>query len=360
MAITQAAWKTNLLGIENLGNNLEVDIDIDADVDLLEAKEEEVESRDECVEDDEQLDLDFLVKESFNTPFDANWPVSEDVKTPKSHELDPTQMYLLEIGNSQLLTAAEEVHYATLAKKGDMRARNKMVQCNLRLVVKLARRYLNRGLALLDLIEEGNLGLMRAVEKFDPERGFRFSTYATWWIRQNIERAIMSQPKTIRLPIHIVKEINTYCRKARELSQSLDHAPTSEDIAKALNKNPIEVERLWRLNEKTLSLDSPLGDESDKPLLDALSDDQLQEPVEQLSEKNIKVHLDRCLSALNEKQRSILSRRFGLRWHEESTLEEVGVEVGLTRERVRQIQVEALKLLKGLLETQGIHAADLF
>ncbi|MFM8454079.1 MAG: RNA polymerase sigma factor RpoS [Gammaproteobacteria bacterium] len=349
-------WEEELLETEVITEVLEI-IEIVDEVEEIEQAEQA---------DIEKLDLEFLKEVNFIDPdLAAAWAIPEEVAAipsprTKSQELDPTQMYLLEIGASPLLTAEEEIYYSRLAKKGDMKARNKMVQCNLRLVVKLARRYLNRGLALLDLIEEGNLGLMRAVEKFDPDRGFRFSTYATWWIRQNIERAIMSQPKTIRLPIHIVKEINAYSRKARELAHVLDHVPTSEEIAKALNKNPADVDRLWRLNEKTLSLDSPVGEDSDKPLLDALSDDHLQEPIEALAEKNIKVQLDKCLAVLNEKQRSILARRFGLRWHEESTLEEVGLEVGLTRERVRQIQVESLKILRQMLETQGIKAEDLF
>ena len=159
-------------------------------------------------------------------------------------QLDATRLYLSEIGFSPLLTADEEKHYSRLALKGDEAARKKMIECNLRLVVKIARRYLNRGLALLDLIEEGNLGLIRAVEKFDPERGFRFSTYATWWIRQTIERAIMNQTRTIRLPIHVVKEINIYLRAARHLSQTLDHEPSTEEIADMLDKPISEVKRM--------------------------------------------------------------------------------------------------------------------
>lgn len=275
-------------------------------------------------------------------------------------ELDPTQLYLVEIGESPLLSAKEEVHYARLARKGDESARNHMVKCNLRLVVKIARRYLNRGLALLDLVEEGNLGLIRAVEKFDPERGFRFSTYATWWIRQNIERAIMNQTRTIRLPIHIIKELNVYLRKAREITQTLDHEPTYEDIAKALDKSPNDVNRLLRLNERTLSVDTPMGDDTEKPLLEALADNDLEGPEEILEDNNIRSHLDVCLSMLSDKQRSILARRFGLLGYEAATLEEVGSEVGLTRERVRQIQVEALKSLKSIMEAKGIQNDTLF
>jgi len=285
---------------------------------------------------------------------------SSATKPTRRPDADPTQLYLLEIGSSPLLSAEEEVHFARLSRKGDAKARNHMVRCNLRLVVKIARRYLNRGLALLDLVEEGNLGLIRAVEKFDPERGFRFSTYATWWIRQNIERAIMNQTRTIRLPIHIIKELNVYLRKAREITHQLDHEPTFEDIAKALDKSPADVNRLLRLNERTLSVDTPMGEDTDKPLLEALADHNADGPAEMLEEDNLQLQLEECLSMLNEKQRSILLRRFGLRGFEEATLEEVGVEVGLTRERVRQIQVEALKLLRAIMEEKGIEADTIF
>ncbi len=173
--------------------------------------------------------------------------------------LDATQLYLNEIGYSPLLSADEEKYFSRLALKGDESGRRRMIESNLRLVVKISRRYINRGLTLLDLIEEGNLGLIRAVEKFDPERGFRFSTYATWWIRQTIERAIMNQTRTIRLPIHVVKELNVYLRAARELTQKLDHEPSAEEIANMLDKPTADVERLLRLNERVTSMDTPVG-----------------------------------------------------------------------------------------------------
>jgi RNA polymerase nonessential primary-like sigma factor len=326
----------------------ELTIDISDDIELIE--EEDIELLEIDLEPNEAEELEEEIKPEAN---------KAKQKTRK-RDVDPTQLYLIEIGSSPLLSAEEEVYYSRLARAGDERSRNHMVRCNLRLVVKIARRYLNRGLALLDLVEEGNLGLIRAVEKFDPERGFRFSTYATWWIRQNIERAIMNQTRTIRLPIHIIKELNVYLRKAREMTNLLDHEPTFEDIAKALDKTPNDVNRLLRLNERTLSVDTPMGDDTEKPLLEALADHQNDGPAEILEDNNLRAQLDECLHILNDKQRSILARRFGLLGYEAATLEEVGSEVGLTRERVRQIQVEALKALRAIMEEKGIAIDTIF
>ncbi len=274
--------------------------------------------------------------------------------------LDATQLYLGEIGYSPLLTAEEEVYFARRALKGDEASRKRMIVSNLRLVVKIARRYNNRGLALLDLIEEGNLGLIRAVEKFDPERGFRFSTYATWWIRQTIERAIMNQTRTIRLPIHVVKELNVYLRAARELAQKLDHEPTAEEIAEALEKPVEDVTKMLRLNERITSVDTPIGSDNDKALLDIIADEKGFGPEEDLQDKDIKCSIIRWLEELNPKQREVLARRFGLLGYEPSTLEDVGAEIGLTRERVRQIQVEALRRLRDMLGHQGLNLEALF
>lgn len=299
-------------------------------------------------------------KETLNNTENMATDMSEIVKEDVSPSLDATQLYLGEIGFSPLLTAEEEVYFSRLSLKGDEPSRKRMIESNLRLVVKIARRYNNRGLPLLDLIEEGNLGLIRAVEKFDPERGFRFSTYATWWIRQTIERAIMNQTRTIRLPIHVVKELNIYLRTSKELVQKLDHEPTAEDIAKALDKPVADVSRMLRLNERITSVDSPLGGESDKALLDVIADEKSGGPEINLQSVDMSNNIIEWLNELNTKQREVLARRFGLMGYEAATLEDVGSEIGLTRERVRQIQVEALKRLRDILSQQNLSIETIF
>lgn len=275
-------------------------------------------------------------------------------------DFDATRLYLNEIGESKLLTAEEEVHYARLAQQGDEDARSRMIVSNLRLVVKIARRYLNRGLPLLDLIEEGNLGLIRAVEKFDPERGFRFSTYATWWIRQTMERAIMNQTRTVRLPIHVVKEINVYLKATRMLAQQLDHEPSTEEVAELLDKPIGEVKRMLGLNERIASVDTPYGKDADKPLVDMLPDDSAQDPSDDIQDADIHTNLDHWLDKLNDKQREVVERRFGLHGYEHSTLERVANELGVTRERVRQIQMDALRRLRDILEKEGFSVEAFF
>jgi len=296
----------------------------------------------EAEEEDEKLEKDATDNEKKFTPGAIS-----------ASQLDATRLYLNEIGFSPLLTAEEEVYYSRKLLKGDEAARKKMIECNLRLVVKISRRYLNRGLALLDLIEEGNLGLIRAVEKFDPERGFRFSTYATWWIRQTIERGIMNQTRTIRLPIHVVKEINIYLRAARHLSQTLDHEPSPEEIAEMLDKPIKDVKRMLGLNERTASVDSPMGQDSESTLLDAIPDESNIDPVALLQDDDVKANIEKWLGQLTEKQCEVVTRRFGLHGYDISTLEEVGNSIGVTRERVRQIQIEALRKLREILEKEG-------
>ena len=314
------------------------------------AKLDEVENK------DDELILDDVDDKDIELGDDADTETEEEVFTPgqiPDGQLDATRIYLSEIGYSPLLTAEEEVHYARLAQKGEESGRKKMIESNLRLVVKIARRYLNRGLALLDLIEEGNLGLIRAVEKFDPERGFRFSTYATWWIRQTIERAIMNQTRTIRLPIHVVKEINIYLRAARHLAQTLDHEPSPEEIAEMLDKPIDDVKRMLGLNERIASVDSPLGHDAENSLLDAIPDENNTDPVLLLQDDDVRGNIEQWLGQLTDKQREVVERRFGLNGHDVSTLEEVGNTIGVTRERVRQIQIEALRKLREILEKEG-------
>jgi len=306
-------------------------------------------------DDQNNSNVDVIEISSAKTEKVERYAVNPDLKV-----MDATQLYLGEIGYSPLLTAPEEVYYARRSLRGDEVSRKRMIESNLRLVVKISRRYNNRGLSLLDLVEEGNLGLIRAVEKFDPEKGFRFSTYATWWIRQTIERAIMNQTRTIRLPIHIVKKLNVYLRTARELAHKLTHEPTPEDIAKELDVSAKEVAKILKLNERISSVDTPIGGSSDKELLDIISDSNESTPENKLQTDDMRLRIVDWLQDLNPKQREVLARRFGLLGYEAATLENVGKEVGLTRERVRQIQVESLKILREVLSQQGLSIDLLF
>jgi len=279
----------------------------------------------------------------------------EDTAAP-----DPVRLYLKDVETGKLLTADQEKDYARRAQQGDEWARQKMIVCNLRLVIKLARRYLNRGLDLLDLIEEGNLGLMRAVEKFDPERGFRFSTYATWWIRQTIERALMNQSRTVRLPVHVVKEVHSFNRAARKIAQTQNSDASPEQIAEHLGKPVEDVLKVMSFNERQTSFDSPVRSEGEFSLLDMVPDERGQSPDEQLQDDGVNDFLDSMLSTLDDKQREVLMRRYGLKGHEQATLEQVGSLLGCTRERVRQIQLEAVRRLKQQAASRGVTADVIF
>ena len=323
------------------------------------------------IEGDGESDVDNIDEQQ------SDWSAKSNERTKKSHPelgsdeatkaswkstestLDATRLYLNEIGFSPLLTAEEEVHYSRLALKGDEAGRKRMIESNLRLVVKIARYYMNRGLAFLDLIEEGNLGLIHAVEKFDPERGFRFSTYATWWIRQTIERALMNQTRTIRLPVHVVKQINSYQKTARRLAQSLDHEPTSEEVAANLDLPLKDVQNILGLSERLSTVESANLDK-DKLLQETVADDKQADPPSLLQREEVQVCIHEWLSQLNDKQRQVIVQRFGLSGDDVATLEEVGDRIGVTRERVRQIQVEALKRLRKILEKEGISVEQLF
>jgi RNA polymerase nonessential primary-like sigma factor len=265
--------------------------------------------------------------------------------------LDPTRQYLDEIGVSPLLTADQEKELARRAQRGDESARQRMIESNLRLVVTIARRYNKRGLPFLDLIEEGNLGLIHAVEKFDPERGFRFSTYATWWIRQTIERGIMNQSRTVRLPIHIIKDINSCLRTARRLREVLDREPTIAEIASARDKTPDDVERLMALHQRVTLRDPFKGEGGPVERLHAKRD---AEPSRCAQKDDVHEIVERWVYALGEMQRAVVERRFGLHGCRRATLEQIGDEIGVTRERVRQIQLDALKNLREMMESNGI------
>ncbi|WP_186229141.1 RNA polymerase sigma factor RpoS [Burkholderia gladioli] len=291
-------------------------------------------------------------------------PEADDFRAILQAELtaDTIQHYLNRISVKPLLTVEEEQRYSRLAKAGEFEARQVMIERNLRLVVSIAKGYLNRGVPLLDLIEEGNLGLMHAIEKFDPTRGFRFSTYATWWIRQSIERAIMNQARTVRLPVHVIRELNQVLRAKRHLEKnSMSTGEAAErreasidDIAYLTGKTAEEVTDILALNEHTASLDAPLDLDPASSLLDLLPDDQSQSPDAEVQHRELETLTRAWLSRLSDKHRHVIERRFGLNNIEPATLEELADEMGLTRERVRQIQQEALVRLKRFFASNGV------
>jgi RNA polymerase nonessential primary-like sigma factor len=267
---------------------------------------------------------------------------------------DVTQHYLNEIGAKPLFTPEQEFEWACRARSGEFIARQKMIEHNLRLVVNIAKHYLNRGIPLLDLIEEGNLGLIHAIEKFDPQRGFRFSTYATWWIRQSIERAIMNQSRTIRLPVHVVKEINVILRALRHLELANGKETSVEQIAHLIGKPIEDVRRALTLNEHIASLDAPLEIDPNHTIADAIADGNSIDPAGLLQANEVGDLVGNWVDQLPEKQRRVLERRYGLGGADISTLEEVAAELSLTRERVRQIQIEALDQLRRVIKRGGV------
>ena len=290
--------------------------------------------------------------------------LQDEAAAPEQEFLDDiTQIYLNEIGASPLLTASEELVLSRAVVAGDFKARQKMIESNLRLVVSIARHYQNRGMPLDDLIEEGNLGLIHALEKFDPERGFRFSTYATWWIRQNVERAIMNHSRTIRLPVHVVKELNLILRTLRRI-EAEDHDgnehPHAEDVARLIDKPVEEVRHILALSERTASLDAPLGIDPDLTVGDSIADDEQLGPEDQLAQHEIEARLADWMDELSERQRSVVEKRYGLNGNDPATLEVIAAEMGVTRERVRQIQIDALRTLRRSLARDGVWRDSVF
>lgn len=260
--------------------------------------------------------------------------------------VDSVRMYLKEIGRVDLLTFEEEVSLAQAIERGSEKAREKLINANLRLVVSIAKKYIGRGLTFLDLVQEGNQGLMRAVEKFDWKRGYKFSTYATWWIRQAITRAIADQAKTIRIPVHMVETINKVYKATRALTQKLGREPTTEEIAKEVGLEIDKVEEIYRISQDTTSLATPVGDDEDSFLGDFIEDTTQLSPYEETSQELLRESIEEVLNSLDKREADVLSMRFGLRGETQKTLEEVGRIFNVTRERIRQIEAKALRKLR--------------
>lgn len=299
---------------------------------------------------------DGLDDEAFEARPDETELVPEPETVAPEHELleDVTQLYLNEIGAKPLLTPAEELATTRLVRAGDFSARQKMIEHNLRLVVNIAKHYLNRGIPLLDLVEEGNLGLIHALEKFDPERGFRFSTYATWWIRQSIERGIMNQSRTIRLPVHVVKEINLVLRAMRHLESAERRDSTVERVAALLDRSEDDIRRILSLNEHIASLDAPLEIDPNRTMAEVIADDGSSDPESLLQSSEVDSLLEDWLGQLSERQRLVIERRYGLNGADVTTLDLIATDLGLTRERVRQIQMEGLERLRKIIKRGNI------
>jgi RNA polymerase primary sigma factor len=293
-------------------------------------------------------------------------PVKETIPVPKKVELDLTvepsldslRLYLRSIGRVDLLTADQEVSLAKRIERGDMTAKQQMIEANLRLVVSIAKNYLGRGLTFLDLIQEGSLGLIRAVEKFDYRRGYKFSTYATWWIRQAVTRAIADKARTIRIPVHMVEKLNKVVHVERSLVQEMGREPSPDEIAKELEWTAREVKDILRMSQLPISLEKPIGEDEDSSLGDFVEDETAESPFEQASENLRRQNVKKALEALPEREREVMEMRFGLNGHQARTLEEVGRAFGVTRERIRQIENNTLKKLESLPEAQRLRDAS--
>lgn len=302
---------------------------------------------------------DMLIEEeSFDLSQDLETRTAVSRSSELNHQIssDPTHVYLRQIGFVALLTAEEEISLARQVQAGNQQAVVHMIEANLRLVVKISRRYCQRGIPFLDLIEEGNLGLMHAVNKYDPNKGFRFSTYATWWIRQYVERSIMNQSRTIRLPVHVIKELNTYLRAGQLLERELEHEPTAEEVSAMLDKPLEDVRRVLDLKQDTLSLDLPLhAEEGNKAtIIETVHTDVTEDPCDLVSMLSMSEHIEKVLDQLDSDALNVLKCRFGLRGEDHLTLDQTAARLNLTRGKVRGIQLRALKELKVLCDQAGL------
>lgn len=296
--------------------------------------------------DPDDLDIKSIDEESSEDTETAETETAE-IAVPKGISIDdPVRMYLKEIGKIPLLKPHEEVEFARLMSEGDERSKQKLVEANLRLVVSIAKRYVGRGMLFLDLIQEGNLGLIKAVEKFDYKKGYKFSTYATWWIRQAITRAIADQARTIRIPVHMVETINKLIRVSRQLLQELGRDPKPEEIAKVMNMSEDKVREIMKIAQDPVSLETPIGEEEDSHLGDFIPDEDAPAPAEAAAYSLLKEQIEEVLNTLNDREQKVLKLRFGLEDGRARTLEEVGKEFDVTRERIRQIEAKALRKLR--------------
>jgi len=319
--------------------------DVEENVDLLDSFYQA------CLESN----IEIVDKEDIHIEEGGQTPVVEIEEESITTSLeDSVRTYLREIGRVPLLTAAEEVALAKRIEKGDLEAKKKLAEANLRLVISIAKKYIGRGLSLLDLIQEGNIGLLKAVEKFDWRKGYKFSTYATWWIRQAITRAIADQARTIRIPVHMVETINKMVRVQRRLVQDLGREPLVEEIAAEMNMDVDKVQHILKISQDTVSLEAPVGEEEDSSLGDFIMDEETMSPEEAATYHLLKDHIKEVLGALNPREQKILRMRFGLDDGRSHTLEEVGQEFGVTRERIRQIEAKALQKLKKHRESKKL------